>query len=348
LFLVAGLISLMIGNILWDPLVPKSSNFLIVQLAQWSIFALSALVYFLTANLLDDEKKLRYLVLSFLAIGGVLSIIGMFTGPRFLASSITTIAFVRAPFWIMLTGITGGQLLFNRELSRTWRIFAAVSLIAILVYAFVQQRQAVSNWVGVMAVLGILVWLRLPRLRLITIVFTLLLVLTGVLTQTLWNFGGGDSEWTTSGASRIALGERVISVSLSNPITGLGPAAYRNYAAIRPFEYGKAYWVDPEINSHNNYIDIFSQTGLIGLGIFLWFMVSVLVLAWRLARRYSSGFLGGYVNGMIAVWVAIMVTMLLLDWFLPFVYNVGFPGFQASVLVWLFLGGLVAVENFDN
>ena len=37
--------------------------------------------------------------------------------------------------------------------------------------------------------------------------------------------------------------------------------------------------------------------------------------------------------------------MMLADWFLPFVYNIGFVGFQASVLVWLFLGGLVSLDN---
>ena len=36
------------------------------------------------------------------------------------------------------------------------------------------------------------------------------------------------------------------------------------------------------------------------------------------------------------------------DWILPFVYNIGFPGFQASVLVWLFLGGLVALEGMGE
>ncbi|NMC78657.1 MAG: hypothetical protein GYA59_04775 [Chloroflexi bacterium] len=36
--------------------------------------------------------------------------------------------------------------------------------------------------------------------------------------------------------------------------------------------------------------------------------------------------------------------MMLADWMLPFVYNIGFPGFQASLLVWLFLGGLVAMS----
>jgi hypothetical protein len=33
------------------------------------------------------------------------------------------------------------------------------------------------------------------------------------------------------------------------------------------------------------------------------------------------------------------------DWVLPFVYNVGLNGFRASVLAWMFLGGLVVLEK---
>jgi len=33
------------------------------------------------------------------------------------------------------------------------------------------------------------------------------------------------------------------------------------------------------------------------------------------------------------------------DWILPFVYNVGLHGYRSSVIFWLFLGGLVALEQ---
>jgi len=348
LFLVMGLLSLMIGNVLWDPLVTKSSSFILVQLAQWAIFALSGLIFFLTANLVNNEKILRYLVLGFLAIAGLLALVSVFVGAFTLVNSVTTVALIRTPFWILLSGIAGGQLLFNPRLNRPWSMVAVSSLLAVIVYAFFQQQEAVSNWVGVLTVVAVLIWLRWPRLRIPALVLTMLLILTGVLTQTLWNFGGGDSEWTTSGASRIALFTRVIDVTSANPVTGLGPAAYRSYAAMAPLKYGNAFWVDPSINSHNNFIDIYSQTGLIGLGFFLWFMITVVLMGWRLSRRYQSGFVAGYVNAMIAAWFAIMAVMMLLDWFLPFVYNVGFPGFQASLIMWLFFGGLVAVDNFPK
>jgi hypothetical protein len=33
------------------------------------------------------------------------------------------------------------------------------------------------------------------------------------------------------------------------------------------------------------------------------------------------------------------------DWILPFVYNVGLAGFRGSVVAWLMLGGLVALDK---
>ena len=39
-----------------------------------------------------------------------------------------------------------------------------------------------------------------------------------------------------------------------------------------------------------------------------------------------------------------LVAGLLGDWVLPFVYNIGLQGFKVSVLGWMFLGGLVALE----
>ena len=87
------------------------------------------------------------------------------------------------------------------------------------------------------------------------------------------------------------------------------------------------------------------QLGIVGLGIFLWFMAELAWLGWRLRKVFKDGFAGGYVNGMLAAWAGIMVIMALADWFLPFVYNIGFSGFQASVLLWMFFGGLITLEQ---
>ena len=92
-------------------------------------------------------------------------------------------------------------------------------------------------------------------------------------------------------------------------------------------------------------MDLFAHGGLLGLGLFFWFSAEVIRLGWRLRTRFADGFAGGYVNAMLAAWIGALILMVFADWILPHVYNIGFPGFQASVLVWLFLGGLVALEQ---
>jgi hypothetical protein len=117
---------------------------------------------------------------------------------------------------------------------------------------------------------------------------------------------------------------------------------------MEPLSYLHVTWLYPRVSSHNNYIDIYAQTGLLGLGLFCWFVVEVARLGLCLRARFSAGFLAGYVNAMLAAGAACLVIMLLADWILPFVYNIGFPGFQASVLVWLFVGGLVAIDQWPE
>jgi hypothetical protein len=168
---------------------------------------------------------------------------------------------------------------------------------------------------------------------------------SGLLFSTVYEFAGGTAEWIESGGSRLALIGRVIDVTMRNPITGLGPAAYRNYAKMKPLYYAGAYYLRPWVSSHNNYVDLFSHVGLVGLGLFFWFAVELARLGLRLRARFTEGFAAGYVNSILAAGAGALMLMLLADWILPFVYNIGFPGFQASVLVWLFLGGLVALEQ---
>ena len=346
LFLLAGLLSLLIGRATWDPSVPVRSSFLLVQLAQWAIFAFSAGAFWLTANLAKRLAHLQWLVVTFLVVGGGLAVLRLLPRIGTLVNGVTTQAFIRAPFWILLAGLAGGQLLFNRSLTPLRRAGLLLLLGAVVVYAFGLQQEAASNWVGIVAVSGMLVWLRWPRWRGPILLLLLVLAGMGFLLPAVYNFAGGDSEWFESGGSRLVLIGRVVELTVQhNPITGLGPAAYRPYGFTQPLVYAHVIWARPLISSHNNYVDIFAHTGLVGLLLFGWLALEIGRLGLRLRARFTEGFAAGYVNGMLAVGVGSLVIMLLADWILPFVYNIGFPGFQASVLVWLFLGGLVALEN---
>jgi hypothetical protein len=347
-FLLAGLLSLLIGTALWDPGVPRADNLIVVQIAQWAIFAFSAAVFWLTGGLIADEAWLRRLTFFFLGVAGTLAILRVLPGTMRRVQDVATFALDRAPFWLLLAALASGQLVFNRHLSLRWRVFLIACLSAVIAYVFFWERATLSHWIGVAAATTVLVWLRFPRLRVWAIALLVVLIASGLLGSTLYNFAGGEAEWDESGGSRLVLIQRVIEVTMHNPITGLGPAAYRSYAKMTPLAYGKALWLEPWINSHNNYVDLFAHTGLLGLGIFLWFAVEVFALGLRLRSRFTTGFAAGYVNAMLAAWAGALVLMLFADWILPHVYNIGFPGFQASVLIWLFLGGLVSLEQMTG
>jgi hypothetical protein len=348
LLLAAGLLSMGIGTVFWDPLVPRPANFTLVQLAQWSIFAFSALAFWLTAGLVENEAGLWRLTAVFMVIGGGLAIARLLPGLGSVIGRLSTVAFIRAPFWVLLAALVGGQLAYNRTLPTPWRLFLLAALLGVIMYAFVHQRDSVSNWVGVGAVAATLIWLRFRRLRWPLLLVVAVLAFAGLLFPAIYNFAGGEREWTLSGGPRLALGQRVIELTLRNPITGLGPAAYRPYGFTGSLKYGHVFYQSIALSAHNNFVDIFSQMGLLGLALFAWFMAEVTRVGLRLRKRYASGFAAGYVNGMLAAGVGALAIMMLADWILPFVYNIGFPGFQASVLVWLFLGGLVALDRMGD
>lgn len=345
LFLASGLLSLVVGNALWDPAIPRADNLLIVQLAQWTIFAFSAGAFWLTANLGHKRPWLETMTVAFLVIGGGLAIAITFFSVGAVVGQISTLAPFRAPFWMLLTAVAGGQLLFNEKLNRAARAGLVAILLAAVYQSFVSQQEAISNWVGVGAAALALVWLKWRRARGFVIAAILILAFAGLLFPAVFEFAGGDQEWNRSGASRLVLIQRVVEVTMRNPILGLGPASYRAYANSQPLAYGGAYWVAPLVNSHNNYVDLFAHTGVIGLCLLAWFFIVLAREGRRVTISDPGGFGSGYANGTLAALVGALVLMLLLDWILPFVYNVGFAGFQASVLVWLFLGGIVALRN---
>ncbi len=346
LFLAASLLSLLIGRATWDPTVPVGGNFLLVQLAQWAIFAFSAGAFWLAGNLVKDERWLWRLTAVFLLVGGGLAILRMLPGVGGLAGRFTTIAFIRAPFWVLLTAVAAGQLLFNRDLSCPGAPSWSAVLGASLVYAFVQQQEATSNWVGLAAVLGMLVWLRFPRLR--------------------WP--------VVDRAHRPARAGGAVPQRLSVRRRRCGVDRQRRLAAGADRTCGRGDDAQPDHRAGAGRVPALRQHEAAALperllgrhprstrttttwtcsrtaGCWGWCCSSGSLGnrpagAARCANATPSGFAAGYVNGMLAAGAGALVIMLFADWILPFVYNIGFPGFQASVLVWLFMGGLVALEN---
>jgi O-antigen ligase len=349
LFAGSGFLSLLLGTVYWDPLVPRPGNLLLVQLGQLGIYCLSALIFLLAGELGRDIRWLRLAVWVFLALAAEV-VLEHYLPPlrRIIGWSGQELA-NRSMFWIWFPALATGQLLFNRRLSRPARLGLLALLLSAAYTIWVRWDFWISGWapftIAVLVVICLWVWRRSRAAA--GILVLAFIVLAIVLYPALFAYAGGEEEAVNSWGGRQVLYQAVLDMANTHPIFGLGPVAYRQYGFQQWLSTGldRALYLRPLISSHNNYIDIYAQMGLVGLGLFLWFLVAVGRLGWRLRSRCQSDFAEGYVYGALGGMAGSLAAMMLADWFLPFVYNVGFAGFRTSALAWMFLGGLAALDQ---
>jgi hypothetical protein len=303
------------------------------QLGGLAIFLLSAGAFIFTANVIKNIKWLKSLTWLFIIVGTII-VLSRFI--PILGRSIHQLLPSGATgslFWLWMIAIAFSQFLINRDLSIVWRILLLGLVVATLYVAIVLGFGWKSGWIPALAAFGVITWLRFRRLRIVLLIGGLLLIglVFSELIQT-----DQYSYITRLEAWKIILNE-IVKV---NPLFGLGPANYHFYTPLFPI---MGYWV--EFNSHNNYVDILAQIGIIGLFVFLWFAWEVWRLGWGLLKIDTGGFANAYVVGALGGLIGMLVAGMLGDWVIPFVYNVGMNGFRASVLGWVFLGGLVVIDR---
>jgi len=239
-------------------------------------------------------------------------------------------------FWIWMLAITYSQFLYNRSLKLPGRIVVLGLTATTLFVAMYLGYGWKSGWIPPLAAMGVITWLRFRRLRYLLIIggaIVIWLIAAELIQSDQYSYVTRVEAW------RILLNE-IIKV---NPVFGLGPANYRFYTPLFPI---MGYWI--EFNSHNNYIDIIAQIGVLGLLAIIWFAWEVWRLGWGMLKEDLGGFGNAYVVGALGGLVGMLVAGMLGDWVIPFVYNVGLKGFRASVLGWIFLGGLVALHQIKS
>jgi len=337
---ISATISLIAGNIRWNlfaVMAPAQTQF-----AGWAIFVFSAGVVFLVANQIDDQRWLQLFTWLFLVIAG-LYMLGRLRVPPFnqLSTLMNGLGADGSVFWIWVAALATGQLLFNPKLHRVIRLGLAGLVGATVYVGFVLARDWASGWLPPLVAIGVIVWLRSRYLAVLLGVAGISLVLVAkpdLIFDLLRTQQSVESySLMTRDVARQILVEQIFPLS---PILGLGPANYYWYTPLYPI---LGWYV--KFNSHNNYVDIIMQTGLIGLFCFFWVIGALGWLGWRLRKQFLDGFERGYIYACLGGIAGTLVACWLADWLLPFVYNIGLRGFRASILAWFFLGGLVSLEQ---
>jgi len=335
LFCAVVLIAFLFGQLEWFYTVGKAS--LASQLGGVALFLFSVGAFVLYSQQIKEKIWLERLTWIFLFFGGFFIIMRAFPAFGHQFTRYYQKGSTGSPFWIWMVALSVSQALLNKDLDNRFRILLGGITLATLWVGLFPNRSWASGWLPPLIAMIVIVVFWKPRLGyIIALIFGISFVLNydRIIALVL-------SEEQYSWITRLAAWKILWEIISVNPFFGLGPSNYYFYTPLYPI----LNWF-VNFSSHNQYIDLIAQIGLFGFFCFSWFILRIIITGINLLKVKLDGFSHAYVVGLLGGLGGTLAAGMLGDWIIPFVYNIGFAGFQSSILVWIFLGGLVALKNF--
>lgn len=347
LFVVSGILSWFTSFLPWLPMSSGRPS-IFAQAGAFSLYALSIGLLLMVFNIITERRHLEIFTWLYILLGTFYAAAYIIVGnSQVINRWLVDEHFGNSIYWTLLTAITLGQVLFNHNLSRLIRALMLLIPFGIVGYELLLRPEWVSGWLPLIIAVSILLWLKNWRYGIPVTIGAIIFFLPTFTSFINSQVNTEIQQWSTF--TRFATWPIIFNLIKINPITGLGPAVYP-YMTSLYFYLG--YYVP--FNTHNNYFDIILQMGLIGFGIFVWLIIVILricghlIVKIKMHKYLNSGFDLAYSNALLAALIAILISGTMVDWFLPFLYNIGIPGFQASIFLWLFVGGLISLDRVNS
>ena len=329
-FLFVSLLAFGIGQFPWYSFARNAP--LDAQVGGLFVFVVSIGAFLVVAHQVTDIKWLKALTWLLIGMGSLHVILRIIPGLGPVNHLIFRSEAIGGVFWAWFPAMAFSQMLINRKLHPVVRIALGLVVLGAFYVSIVQSYKWKSGWMTALAGVAVVVWFYSRR-------WGILLALIGII-PAFQVISGAIASDSYSVSTRVEAWLILKEIVLVSPILGMGFANYYWYTPLFPI---RGFAV--RFNSHNNFVDIVAQTGVLGLLCFVWFFIELAILGLRLRDRVPPGFTRAFVYGAGGGLVATAVAGMLGDWVLPFVYNIGFSGVRTGIFAWIFLGGLVALEN---
>ena len=224
---------------------------------------------------------------------------------------------------------------FNHKAPMWLRVFLLLVAIAWVVWGFVLHLDWLAGWVPGIIVIAIISFFRSRKFVVVVLTFLFIFVIFNI--NYFIEFALSEYQW--SGLTRFAAWAQNWQISSNHWLFGTGPAGYAAYYMT--------YWPSQGMASHSNYIDIFSQNGIIGLFFCLWFFLGLVWYGFKLTLKFNKrfDFWESVVTAVFAGSIAVMVMMAIGDWLFPFAYTQTISGFDHAVYSWLLLALLPVIDK---
>jgi O-antigen ligase len=305
-YLMLSYVSLWIVSINFSLPMPITTDNAI--LIKWKDFAQMILLYFLAVNVFKGEKEHKRVIV-------LISLVLLFIGIRGFRAFVAGDAFseenrYEGPFWRVGLGSNHygafmvhyaaamlGCFFFEKDNSIKL-LFGMTIFFCIYAVLFSYSRGAYAAAMVALTFYG-LIHKRSLLILVGVIIFTwnTLLPVTVVERITMTKTESGELE--SSASERVNLWDSAINIFLENPILGLGyNGFYMKMTAIQ------AHLTD----THNYYLKVLSEYGLIGVIVLCFLLFKALRQGWKLFQFGNSSFYRGLGLSFLGTTIAVMVT----------------------------------------
>lgn len=327
-FCVTCTISLIWGIVWRDPILNMGifRNFIVVQITTLITYMVSIGAALLIGNFVQTEGRLKYIVGSFVFFGALMTI--------FRIANIDHGILADRGLWGLWTVIPAYALLIaHSEIRWYWRLLLLALIIANLYQTMLVNLLWKSGWIPTVIAIFAATFLRSRRWFVVLTVATVLVV---ALQQDFFH-QMIEEELNEGADGRIGMWEINLRVVGDHWLFGTGPGGYAPYYMT--------YFPHDARSTHNNYLDIIAQFGLVGSIIWLWFAITSIREGLRLYREAPPGFLKTMALIIVSGWIGAQASMFFGDWILPFPYNQTISGYRYTVYSWIFIGTLISLRQ---
>lgn len=283
-----------------DPLLIRFPKFALVQLGALAAMMLSPLATLLVANFVRTPRGLWLIAAPFLLVGGVTTLL-------YLLGKETNWLNTRGLFPLWFVAVAYAVIVAQPKLPLVAKLALGVLLAVYGYYIGYVSIAWLSGWVPPLVAIAAITLFRSRRAFVV-----LALVLAAVVVwqqQFLYKAVFEDSE-KEGDFERLTLWQLNVELLENHPLLGTGPAGYALYYVT--------YHPQEARSTHNNYLDIIAQTGLLGSACWLWLVAATIREGWAVLRRAPPGTLRTLGLAACGGLVGAAAAMALGDWVLPF------------------------------
>jgi len=334
-----------------------------IYISVYSLFSIVLLagLYSLASNVIKDGKQIRRIMVSLIFVSGLISIygIGQYFGIDLLNLKVVGSGYISGPFenrnvlasFLVFTMPVSAGLLFEKISKKLKIIVGLVAIITLIALIYTRTRGA---WVGFMGAMAFFAGAKLMAERGMKkifkslfgkkslIIISLMVICLGLLIRYDYRKRGSFTKKFLSIADlkdpatrhRFVMWRTGIDIIKEHPLSGTGIGTFEKIHTkyqskyLRTRKYGRFEGLSKFI--HNDYLEITANTGILGLGTFLWLIVT---LYWTGLKRLKQINRSTYSPNLLIIIMSSLTAVLIHSFFH---YSFYLP--TTSMLFWLWLG----------